>query len=264
MCVHCVFVQIHQRLCQIAGKEAVQAAILHVLRQPLAEQPVKPEEAPPTSSNATLPCHDAGMAETTEMAPSTATATDGVPHVGHELAHAAYCTDGACDQPNCRRMKAKLVRLQAHAATCTEARCLPCTIWNALEKRRARGDLPAAEGPRGRMAAASSVPSGQSTTFTCAAPLRSSRRLSAVLETAPRGVTLLYISLSHMRDIMDMVAPRTSKYTLLPLALSRRHPCAVTRTWLGLLSAVAQPRRSSLDGAIFGLSSASLCCSREW
>lgn len=117
------FAQIQQRLCDIAGKAAVQNAIVHLLKQTPA---------------------------------STSVEGEGTPHVGDELAHAAFCTDPNCEQSNCRRMKAKLSRLQAHAASCAEPQCTPCKIWNALQKQRSRkGDDGLQEAPAGSIGGSS-------------------------------------------------------------------------------------------------------------
>jgi E1A/CREB-binding protein len=112
---------IQQRLWEVAGKEAVQAAILHLVQAPSALQASAPI---PTDAEPELP-------------PATAR-SEGLPHLGHELAHAAACTDPACGQPNCQRMKAKLFKLSSHAASCTEAKCTPCSIWDALCRQRDR------------------------------------------------------------------------------------------------------------------------------
>eukprot|EP00900_Chrysochromulina_parva_P002486 jgi/Chrpa1/12238/Chrysochromulina_OHIO_Genome00004985-RA len=112
---------IQQRLWEVAGKEAVQAAILHLVQAPSALQATAPI---PTDAEP-------------ELAPAIAR-SEGLPHLGHELAHAAACTDSACGQPNCQRMKAKFFKLSSHAASCTEAKCTPCSIWGALCRQRDR------------------------------------------------------------------------------------------------------------------------------
>ena len=149
--------QIQQQLCNIAGKEAVQQAILQLLQgggpgadagsggaaAAAAAIPEVQGVAVAYSSG-----NDGGVQRRTthpgSEAPRPPSASGGAtppPHQasssGSELAHAAYCTEERCDQPNCAALKKKLHSLRLHAVSCSEAQCTPCKIWGSLRRRGA-------------------------------------------------------------------------------------------------------------------------------
>ena len=122
--------QIQQRLIDIAGKEAVQSAILHILRQPLssAVSTAHESEARAPSPAAERPGAAGpvgGLTDAPGLAsgqPSSTNSANGAPtqqtagQVASDLRHAAFCTADPCDQPNCARLKVSVGPLAPRSA----------------------------------------------------------------------------------------------------------------------------------------------------
>ena len=171
-----VLVQIQNALCDLAGKDMVQSAILQLIKGGHGSGLTNSRSTPPEASGAAQSTADGnelgsgrsggqGVPRSTtipdQMAPprpgpgtsgtppphqATTTRGSGAGGSGsggggsssnQELAHAAFCTDQRCEQPNCKALKAKLQWLRDHAASCSEQNCTPCKIWMSLRRRGA-------------------------------------------------------------------------------------------------------------------------------
>lgn len=140
--------QVQRRLCEIAGKEAVQTAILHLLSQQDGQAAARAVAAGGGGLLADTaqaggvgrpPGLDAALAAS--AAPGAAAAfgvtqsEDSDPALAAlraALTHASECTTPNCMQPNCARMQVKLRKLKDHS----QRRARPACPWQARSFRK--------------------------------------------------------------------------------------------------------------------------------
>ena len=138
--------QVQRRLCEIAGKEAVQTAILHLLSQqdgqsagrgaaaggqgPLAEALQAAGASRPPGLDASLAAAAAPGASAAFGAPQPED-DPAVVALRAALTHASECTTPNCTQPNCAKMQVKLRKLKEHSQRRAPPRMPP---WAPLRR----------------------------------------------------------------------------------------------------------------------------------
>ena len=102
---------LQQRLVEIAGKEAVQAAVVSLLKLPPRVRP-RPDADGAAPASAADKAGDGGAGESSASSPGD----PGFIAMRSLLLHAAVCKEPNCTEPKCAAMKVKIVKVRAFAA----------------------------------------------------------------------------------------------------------------------------------------------------